>query len=44
MKRKDEFECRLDALLKEFSDLEYSEIADVLDYYACDYQRKADRE
>lgn len=40
MKRIEEFESKLDALLEEFSDLEYEEIADSLEFYAGEYARK----
>lgn len=41
MKRIDEFRKKMDELLEEFSDLSYEEIADELDSYQSDYQRKA---
>lgn len=41
MKRIDEFRKKMDKLLEEFSDLSYEEIADELDSYQSDYQRKA---
>jgi len=44
IKRTDEFGQRMDALLKEFSDVPCSELADSLDYYASDMQAKANRE
>ena len=34
MTREEELEAKIDALLKEFSDLEYSELADIFEYYA----------
>jgi len=34
MKRKDEFEAKIDSLIKEYTDLSYEEIADILDYYS----------
>lgn len=40
MKRIDEFRKKMDKLLEEFSDLSYEEIADELDGYQSDYQRK----
>ena len=39
MKRIDEFEQRIDALLEEFSDLPYEDIADSFEYYAAEYSR-----
>jgi uncharacterized protein (DUF433 family) len=44
LKRQDEFEQKLDKLLKEFSDLEYEDIAESLEYYASMYQQKANTE
>ena len=41
MKRIDEFRKKMDELLEEFSDLSYEEIADELDSYQSDCQRKA---
>lgn len=41
MKRIDEFRKKMDELLEEFSDLSYEEIADELDSYQSDYQRKS---
>ena len=41
MKRTEELECKLDALIEEFSDLSYEDIADILEYRTNDYQRKA---
>lgn len=41
MKRIDEFRKKMDELLEEFSDLSCEEIADELDSYQSDYQRKA---
>ena len=40
MERIDEFRKKMDELLEEFSDLSYEEIADELDSYQSDYQRK----
>ena len=44
MKRTEEFEKRLDALLAEFSDLTFEEISDSLDYYASNFYSKAGQE
>ena len=44
MKRIEELECKLDALLEEFSDLSCEDIADILEYRATEYQRKANRQ
>lgn len=44
MKRQDEFEQRLDKLIDEFSDIEYKDIAESLEYYASMYQQKANTE
>jgi uncharacterized protein (DUF433 family) len=44
MKRQDEFERRLDKLIEEFSDMEYEDIAESLEYYASMYQQKANTE
>ena len=44
MKRTEELECKLDALLEEFSDVSCEDIADILDYMASEYQNKANRE
>lgn len=41
MKRIDEFETKLDALLKEFSDVPAEEIADRLEYYTNIYIRQS---
>lgn len=41
--RREEFEKKLDALLDEFSDMDFEEIADSLDYYASIYSRKANQ-
>lgn len=43
IKRIDEFGQRMDALLKEFSDVDEQDLADSLDYYASDMQSKANR-
>ena len=44
MKRQDEFEQKLDKLIDEFSDVEYEDIADSLEYYASMYNQKANAE
>ena len=44
MKRQDEFNQRLDKLIDEFTDMEYEDIADSLEYYASMYQQKANTE
>ena len=44
MKRIDEFEQKLDALLEEFNDVPCSDLADSLEYYYQDMQAKANRE
>jgi uncharacterized protein (DUF433 family) len=44
MKRQDEFERRLDKLIEEFSDMEYEDIAESLEYYASMYKQKANTE
>ena len=44
MKRTEELECKLDALLEDFSDVSFEEIADILEYRANEYQSKANRE
>jgi len=44
MKRIDEFEQKLDALLEEFKDVSYIELADSLEYYASKMQVKSNRE
>lgn len=44
MKRIDEFEQKMDALLEEFNDVPCSELADSLEYYASSMQAKANRE
>lgn len=44
MKRQDEFEQRLDKLIDEFSDVEYKDIAESLEYYASMYNQKANTE
>lgn len=41
MKRIDQFREKMDALLDEFSDLSYEEIADELDFYSSHCQRKS---
>ena len=43
MKRTEELECKLDQLLKEYEDLSYEEIAEILEYRANEYQAKANR-
>lgn len=43
MKRIDEFCLKLEELLKEFDDLSYMDIVDELNYYAYEYQSKANR-
>ena len=40
MNRQEEFEMQLEELIKEFSDLEYCQIAESLEYYADRYKRK----
>ena len=40
MKRIEEFEAKLDALLEEFNDVECEDLADSLAYYASNYYRK----
>ena len=44
MKRIEEFETKLDALIEEFSDLSCEDLADSLDYRATNFSRKANRE
>lgn len=44
MKRTDEFECKLDALIDEFSDLSCQDMADSLEYYYQQMQSKANTE
>ena len=44
MKRIDEFEAKLDELLKEFSDVSCEDLADSLEYYSDSYRAKANRE
>lgn len=44
MKRIEELECKLDALLEEFSDLSCEDIADILEYRTTEYQRKVNRQ
>jgi uncharacterized protein (DUF433 family) len=44
MKRQDEFEQRLDKLIDEFTDIEYEDIAESLEYYASMYKQKANTE
>lgn len=44
MKRIDELRQRLDALLDDFSDMPYDEIADELEFRASEYQMKASRD
>ena len=41
MKRIDEFEQKLDELLKEFSDIECEELADTFEYYMNEYLQKS---
>lgn len=43
IKRIDEFGQRMDALLKEFNDVDEQDLADSLDYYASDMQSRANR-
>ena len=43
MKRTEELERKLDALLEEFSDLSCEDIADILEYRTTEYQRKVNR-
>ena len=40
MKRIEEFETKMDALLEEFSDISYEELADSLEYYSDNLRRK----
>lgn len=42
MKRLDEFESRVDALLDEFADIPHEDLADSLDYFAALERRKND--
>ena len=44
MKRTEELECKLDALLEEFSDLPYEDIEDILDYRVIQYRHKANEQ
>ena len=40
MKLMDEFETKLDILIKEFPDLDLDEMADILEYYSDSCRRK----
>ena len=42
-KRLDEFETKLDKLLEEFTDIDYDELADSLEYYSDTFRAKANR-
>ena len=41
MTRTDELYSRIDALLEEFNDMYYEDLADVFDYFASDLKKKA---
>ena len=40
--RLQEFETKLDALLKDFSDVSYEDLADSLEYYSVSSRRKSE--
>lgn len=44
MARTDELYSKIDALLEEFADMSYEDLADVFDYYASDLRAKSNRE
>lgn len=43
MNRLSEFEARIDALIKEFSDIEYEDLADTFEFYSSEMRVKATR-